>query len=1332
MISWFKANVGLCAGPLNNRRHWATISTCLLLAVGQAAEVSSTSAKATMPPLTSVRLLPGPFAEAVKANRDYLLALQPDRLLAPFLREAGLQLRASPYRNWESSGLDGHTAGHYLSALATMIASGADTPEGELRRRLDYLISELARCQEASGDGYLGGVPGSRELWKAIAAGRVEAINRKWVPWYNLHKTYAGLRDAYWFAGHRQAREILVRCGDWCETITAGLSETQMQRMLGQEHGGMNEVLADIYAITGDQKYLRLARRFCHAAVLDPLKRHEDQLTGKHANTQIPKVIGLERIAALTADAEADSGARFFWENVTGKRSVAFGGNSVSEHFNNPESFAGMIESREGPETCNTYNMLRLTEQLFASRPGAAYADYYERALYNHLLASINTGKPGYVYFTPIRPQHYRVYSQPDKGFWCCVGTGMENPGRYGEFIYAQAADGLYVNLFIPSELTATNLGLTLRQETAFPDEPRTRLSLRLRKSAVFTLRLRHPGWVAAGQFAVRVNGEPVAVSSTPMSYAELRREWDDGDRVEIELPMRTTVERLPDGSDWVAILHGPVVLASPSGTNDLVGLFADDSRMGHVAHGPLVPLDRIPVLLASVNDLPRHIRPDPAAGPLHFRLSEVIEPSGSDGLPLVPFFRLHGQRYQMYWQLTTKQELAARRERLAAEERASALRDANTLDRVAVGEQQPEVEHDFAGEKTDSGLHNGRRWRHGEWFQYTLNTRGEKAVDLAVTYWGGDAGRTFDILAGGKLLATEVLNNSKPGQFFEKKYSLPAAVLSGAPNGRVTIKFAAKPGAIAGGVFDVRLMKPDSRSRGTAVSSNEPPQPAANPIIHADVPDIAMIRVGDTYYMSSTTMHLSPGLPIMKSKDLVNWELLRYGYNTLGDNDALTLQNGKNAYGAGSWASSIRHHNGTYYVSTFASTTGKTHVFRTTDIEKGDWTEISFRPSLHDHSLFFDDDGRVYMLYGGGNLRLVELNEDLSGLKPGGFNQVVITNASAVAGSNIGLPAEGSQLFKVNGKYYLFNITWPRGGMRTVIIHRADKISGPYAGRLALQDKGVAQGGLIDTPQGGWYAYLFRDYGAVGRIPYLVPVKWEDGWPVLGVDGKVPDTLDLPASKGLIPGIVASDEFDRRPGEPALPLVWQWNHNPDNRSWSLTQRPGFLRLTTGRVDKDFLAARNTLTQRTIGPECSGTTSVDVTHLKDGDFAGLALLQKNYGLLGVKSDGGTNSIVMMNAGSGSAVEAQRVPLNQKTVFLKAECDFRGRADKARFYFSLDGRSWTLIGSELKMSYTLPHFMGYRFGLFNYATKSAGGFVDFDYFHVGAKMTGLSAASPGGS
>jgi beta-xylosidase len=458
-----------------------------------------------------------------------------------------------------------------------------------------------------------------------------------------------------------------------------------------------------------------------------------------------------------------------------------------------------------------------------------------------------------------------------------------------------------------------------------------------------------------------------------------------------------------------------------------------------------------------------------------------------------------------------------------------------------------------------------------------------------------------------------------------------------------------------------------------------------------------------------------------MKSRDLVNWQLVGYAYETLGDGDRLTLQAGKNAYGAGSWASSLRYHDGVFYVSTFSSTTGKTHVYRTQDIERGPWKETSFSPALHDHSLFFEDDGRVFMVHGAGTVRLTELNADLSGIKAGGMDQVIIPDASRVAGPNVGLRAEGSQLRKINGKYYLFMITWPRGGMRTQLVFRADQLTGPYEGRVALQDQGVAQGGLIDTPGGDWYALLFQDHGAVGRTPFLIPVKWDDGWPVLGVNGKAPPTLKLPRSSGLTPGIVASDEFERQPGERALPLVWQWNHNPDDRYWSVTQRPGWLRLTAGRTDPDWVSARNTLTQRTFGPQCSATVRLDVSKMQDGDCAGLGLLQKRYGLVGVKQEGDSRSLVMVSTESGNAEELEKIPLSEKVVYLKAECDFRDRADRAAFSYSLDGSRWTVVGKPLKMVYTLPHFMGYRFGLFEYGTKSPGGAADFDYFRVSTDL-----------
>ena len=511
--------------------------------------------------------------------------------------------------------------------------------------------------------------------------------------------------------------------------------------------------------------------------------------------------------------------------------------------------------------------------------------------------------------------------------------------------------------------------------------------------------------------------------------------------------------------------------------------------------------------------------------------------------------------------------------------------------------------------------------------------------------------------------------------------------------------------------------------------SNNVHAQQATNPIIFADVPDMSMIRVGNNYYMSSTTMHMSPGVPIMKSTDLVNWKIINYAYDILADMPELNLTEGKNAYSKGSWASSLRFHKGMYYVTTFAYTTGETYIFKTKDIEKGNWERISFKPAYHDNSLFFDDDGKVYLIHNAERLKIIELNENLTGVKQGVPERVLIENASAPTGKEVGLGAEGSQLFKVKGKYYLFNICAPHGGMRTVIIHRADNINGPWEGRVGLQDRGIAQGGLIDTPDGHWFSYLFRDFAAVGRVPYLVPVKWEDGWPILGENGKVPEQLDLPASNGLIPNLVASDEFNRKKGQKALPLVWQWNHNPDNKLWSIKERKGYLRLKTARIDTVFTQVRNILTQRTIGPTCTGSTLLDVSKMKEGDFTGLCAFQKKYGQVGVKVENGQKSIVMITTDNDKPVEVKRIPLDQDQIYFRIDCDFTGMndeannlyalngKDEAKFSYSLDGKVWNPIGNILKMKYDIPHFMGYRFGLFNYATKNTGGYVDFDWFRI---------------
>ena len=775
---------------------------------GAVFRITQKESKVEMYPLTSVRLLDSYFSDAVEADRKYLLDLDVDKLLAPFFNEAGIAAKTRPYGNWESMAIAGHTGGHYLSSLALMIAAG-DDESGEFNRRLDYMLSELDRCQKAGGDGYIGGIPGSREFWKRIASGEVGAVWDKWAPWYNVHKTFAGLRDAYQLAGKKTARDLLVNIGDWCVDLISGLTEGQMQQMLSNEYGGMNEVMADIYVITGEEKYLSAAKRFNHKSLFEPLMNHEDRLTGLHANTQVPKIIGMELIASLTENAREHSGAEFFWKTVSQNRSVVFGGNSVSEHFNPVDDYSGMLKHREGPETCNTYNMLRLTRQMFIAEPKASYADFYERALYNHILSSINIEHPGFVYFTPIRPDHYRTYSQPEHCFWCCVGTGMENPGRYGEFIYAYDDDGVFVNLFIPSELKAAD-GVTLVQKTKFPYEPSTSISFKLDTAKRFTLRLRHPGWVHKGELSVSVNNRKINTNSNPSSYVAITREWKTGDIVEVALPMRTSVECLPDGSDWVAVLYGPIVLAKPDGTENLAGLFADDGRMAQVAYGPMPALDKVPQLLTTSDDLLNHIVPDFSAGPLNFRIKDVVFPAKSDGAELVPFFSLHEKRYQMYWELTTLEKIAAQQEMLAAEERLRAAREAATIDQVSIGEQQPEVEHDFKGENSETGIYNGRRWRHGAMIQYTLDTRGEKSVELEVMYSGSDSRRVFDIYANDIKIATQELTGEKPEEFISKRYPIPDSVIDASEDGHIDVRFVATRW-LAGGLYDLRLMRKEN-----------------------------------------------------------------------------------------------------------------------------------------------------------------------------------------------------------------------------------------------------------------------------------------------------------------------------------------------------------------------------------------------------------------------------------------------------------------------------------------------------------------------------------------
>ncbi|MDR7298898.1 DUF1680 family protein [Pelomonas aquatica] len=764
-------------------------------------------------PLDRVRLQDGPFLEAQTTDLHYLMALDADKLLAPFLREAGLPAKAPSYGNWESSGLDGHMGGHYVSALALMWAS---TGDAQVKQRLDYVIAELKRCQDKLGNGYIGGVPDGAKAWGEVANGQLKvdsfSVNGRWVPWYNIHKMFAGLRDAWVHAGNADAKAMLVRMSDWALRLTTPLSDAQMQDMLRAEHGGMNEVLADVAEMTGDLRYLALARRFSHQAILQPLAAGQDKLTGLHANTQIPKVIGFARIAQQAGEDEGRRAAEFFWHTVVEKRSVAIGGNSVREHFHPADDFKPMLNEVEGPETCNSYNMLKLTALLSKASPDVgAYTDYYERTLYNHILASQHPGEGGFVYFTPMRPQHYRVYSKVDEGMWCCVGSGIESHARHGEFIYAHDGDALYVNLFIASKLDWRERGIQLTQSTRFPDESRTRLTVQ--GAGTFALKVRYPGWVAPGALKVRLNGKPVKVTARPGGHVELRRAWTTGDQVDVELPMRTRLEPMPGLKNHVAVLHGPIVLAAKTPQpGETLNFMADGSRMGHIAHGAVCPQEAAPVFVSPTlreADIVRRIKPVPGR-PMTFTAPGLIQGrKDADRLQLIPFFRLHDSRYMLYWARSTPAQQSLLRMELAKAEEARLALEAQTIDQVAPGEQQPESDHGFKGEGAENGIAPAGRWRHAkQWFSYDLSDPKAEARALLLSFAKGDAGRRFDLVVNGQLIAeVELGKPDTPDEIYTREFPLPADLVRTAA-GKLNVKFVAKPGSIAGGLYGLRLLR--------------------------------------------------------------------------------------------------------------------------------------------------------------------------------------------------------------------------------------------------------------------------------------------------------------------------------------------------------------------------------------------------------------------------------------------------------------------------------------------------------------------------------------------
>ena len=760
-------------------------------------------------PLGDVTLLDGPLKKARDLNIKTLLKYDCDRLLAPYLKEAGLTPKAKSYPNWD--GLDGHVGGHYLTAMAINAATGDEA----CRQRMNYFISELQACADANaknhpawGKGYVGGVPGSDRVWGHFKKGDFGAYYGSWVPFYNIHKMYAGLRDAWVYCGNEQAKQLFLGFCDWAIDLTAGLSDAQLERALDTEHGGMNEVLADAYAITHEQKYLDAARRFSHRRLLNPLMQRRDVLDNMHANTQVPKVIGFERIAELAGDESYHTAGAYFWDIVTGERTLAFGGNSRREHFPSREACQDFVQDIDGPESCNTNNMMKLTEDLHRRNPEARFADFYELAMFNHILSPQHPEHGGYVYFTSARPRHYRNYSAPNEAMWCCVGTGMENHGKYGQFVYTHHDNALYVNLFVASELNWQERGIQLRQETTFPYSESSRITITKGKGQ-FALQLRYPGWVKPGQFSVKVNGKPVSIVTGPASYVTIDRQWKKGDVVDILFPMHNSVKYLPNMPQYIALMHGPIMLAMKTGTEDLAMLIADDSRFGQLAVGKKLPIDQAPILVnKDVESIANQLQPI-AGKPLHFNLTtKMVNEIRNE---LMPFFELHDARYMMYWLALSEDSYKDYLSNLAKQEQGRQALEARTTDKVQPGEQQPESDHFMETDQSTVGNTNDvffRDARDGHYFSYLMQTGGKTNLSLRLKYWGvGDwKNPEFDILVDDVLMTSINLTGKyRTSQFKYEEYPIPAQLLKGKK--QVRIKFVAKPRKQVGEIYEVRLI---------------------------------------------------------------------------------------------------------------------------------------------------------------------------------------------------------------------------------------------------------------------------------------------------------------------------------------------------------------------------------------------------------------------------------------------------------------------------------------------------------------------------------------------
>ena len=752
-------------------------------------------------PLSAVRLTGGPLKRAQDLDAKYLLALEPDRMMAGYRLRAGLEPKAKGYGGWDSvegKQLTGHIGGHYLSAVSLMWAATGDV---RFKQRADYIVQELKEVQDRHGDGYLGALAGGKERFAEVARGDIRSggfdLNGLWSPWYVLHKTYAGLRDAYRHTGNRTALELETRFAGWAEGVLAKLDDAQVQRMLGTEFGGMNEVLADLYADTGDKRWLALSDRFQHRAIVDPLSHREDILAGKHGNTQVPKLFG-SLIRYLHTGNDADgTAARFFWDQVAEHHSFATGGHGKDEYFGPPDKLNDRVDGRTA-ETCNVYNMLKMTRQLFALTPDIRYAEFHERALFNHILASIDPEDGRTCYMVPVGRGVAHEYQDMFGGFTCCVGTGMESHALHGDGIYYEAGDRLWVNQYVPSTAEWKSAGATLAMETDFPEGESATLKLTLASPKQLTLAVRRPSW-AGERFSLKVNGEAKQDLPKAGSYVELNRVWKTGDRVELVLPKRLREEPLSDNPHRVALMWGPLVLAGDVQPEDR-------SRPADWAASRSDP-PRVPVFVAAGRPVETWLKPV-AGRPGCFRSDGVGRDRDVD---FMPFYRLHRRPYAVYWDLFTPEGWQKRSAEYAAEAQRRRRLDAATVAYCQPGEMQPERDFNFQGEDAEPVRLLNRPGRHGsKWFSFDLPVDQAHPMTLVVTYHSDERkNRSFELLIDGRRVAQQTIDRSEPPRFLDIEYAIPADATRGKP--KVTVRFQAAAGKEIGSVYGIRMIRADA-----------------------------------------------------------------------------------------------------------------------------------------------------------------------------------------------------------------------------------------------------------------------------------------------------------------------------------------------------------------------------------------------------------------------------------------------------------------------------------------------------------------------------------------